>query len=242
MEAALVGRRVVLTQQRAGRLAELLQALGANVDRVPLTDVADAHDGGVALADALGRLDRFDWLVVTSVNGARRVGEAARRAPDVRLATVGAATANVLAELAGRPVDLLPAIQRVAGLLEEFPVARPAESPSRVLTAQGDLATSALVDGLRERGHTVTAIEAYRTVPRPLSAEDRQTMRNADAVVLASGSAAGALAGTDGVSAAVVVIGPVTAAAARDAGLSVAAMAASPGDDDVVAAIVACVA
>lgn len=230
--SALAGRRVALTQQRAERLTERLHVLGAIVDRVPLTDVADPHDDGLALTAVLDRLGEFDWLLVTSVNGARRVGEAARRCPGVHLGSVGAATADVLAELAGRPVDLVPAVQRVEGLLAEFP-----REPSVVLAAQGDLASPALVEGLRASGHSVTAVEAYRTVARSLSATEVQTVRAADVVVLASGSAAVALAGAGGVSAAVVAIGPVTADAARDAGLSVAAVAASPADDDVVAAL-----
>ena len=232
--SALAGRRVVLTQQRASRLAERLEIHGATVDRVRLTDVAEPQDSGIALADALDRLGEFDWLVVTSVNGAQRVGDAARRCRSVRLGSVGVATADVLAELAGRPVDLVPAVQRVEGLLAEFPTER-----SKVLVAQGDLATPALVVGLRQRGHVVTAVEAYRTVPRPLSDSELRRMQGADVVVLASGSAAIAFARTGGASGAVVAIGPVTAEAARDAGLVVASTAASPADVDVIDAIAA---
>lgn len=235
-QSELAGRRVVLTQQRASRLAERLEMHGATVDRVPLTDVADPHDSGVALADVLDRLGEFDWLVVTSVNGAQRVGDAARRCTDVRLGSVGAATAAVLAELAGRPVDLVPSVQRVEGLLAEFPT-----EPSMVLAAQGDLATSALVDGLRQRGHVVTAVEAYRTVPRSLSESELRRLHGADAVVLASGSAAIAFAGAGGAPGAVVAIGPVTAEAAHEAGLVVAGTAATPADVDVIDAIVAAV-
>ena len=230
--STLAGRRVVLTQQRASRLAERLERHGATVDRVPLTDVADPHDSGFALADALDRLGEFDWLIVTSVNGAQRVGAAARRWTGVRLGSVGAATADVLAELAGRPVDLVPAVQRVEGILAEFPA-----ELSRVLAVQGDLATSALVDGLRQRGHVVTAVEAYRTVPHPLSDGELRTMRGADVIVLASGSAAIALAGAGGAPGAVVAIGPVTAEAAHEVGLAVASTAASPADLDVIDAI-----
>ena len=230
--SALGGRRLTLTQQRAARLTERFHGLGAIVDRVPLTDVADPRDGGVALAAVLDRLGEFDWLLVTSVNGARRVGDAARRCRGVHLGSVGAATAHLLAELAGRPVDLVPSVQRVEGLLAEFP-----RDPSVVLAAQGDLASPALVDGLRASGHSVSAVEAYRTVARSRSDTELETLSAAHVVVLASGSAAVALAGVGGVSAAVVAIGPVTADAARDAGLSVAAVAASPADDDVVAAV-----
>jgi uroporphyrinogen-III synthase len=236
--SALAGRRVVLTQQRASRLAERLEMHGATVSRVRLTEPGDPSDGGAGLLDALGRLDEFDWLIVTSVNGARAIGSAVANAVAVRLAAVGAATAEALAVLAGRPVDLVPSVQRAEGLLAEFP----AES-SAILLAQGDLAGPALGDGLRARGHRVTAVEAYATVARPPIGGAVAELRAADAVVIASGSAASALAAAvPTIAAPVVVIGPSTAAAATAAGFAVAAVAASPADDDVVAAVVAALA
>ena len=232
MDPALDRRRVVLTQQRASRLADRLRDRGALVAHVPLTEPGEPTDGGTGLREALGRLEHFAWLVVTSVNGARAVGPAVARAPRVRLAAVGVATAAALEELAGRPADLVPAVQRVAGVLAVFP-----RGSAAVLVAQGDLASSELTDGLRSLGHRVTAVQAYATVPRPPSEDDIATLRAADAVVLASGSAATALAAVGGVHAAPVAIGPSTARVAREAGLAVAAVAASPADDDVVAAL-----
>jgi uroporphyrinogen-III synthase len=197
-----------------------------------LTEVREPEDGGAALIRELDHLDRYDWLVVTSVNAARHVGAAAARFASVRLAAVGASTARWLAETSGRDVDFVPSAQRAEGLVAEF---RP--GPSTILLAQGDLAGSAVADGLRSSGHDVTAVEAYRTVLRQPVGEERDVLDAAAAVVLASGSAAIALADAGGVPGAVVALGPVTADAARDAGLSVAAVAASPADDDVVAAV-----
>jgi uroporphyrinogen-III synthase len=233
MAAALDGCRVVLTQQRAGRLADRLREHGAVVDHVALTEPGDPSDGGVGLREALGGLDRFDWLVVTSVNGARAVGEAVGETPGVRLASVGTATAETLARLAGRPVELVPSVQRAEGLLAEFPA-----EPSAILLAQGDLAGPALADGLRAQGHRVTAVQAYTTVGRPPSEADVAALRAADVVVLASGSAARVIAPIGPV-AQLVAIGPSTARVAGDAGLAIAAVSASPADDDVVAAIAA---
>ena len=76
---------------------------------------------------------------------------------------------------------------------------------------------------------------------RAPSEADVATLRAADVVVLGSGSAASALAPIGSV-ARLVAIGPSTARVAGDAGLVIAAVSASPADDDVVAAIAAALA
>lgn len=231
--SALAGRRIVLTRPAVGSLGARLADVGAVVEHVPLIEIGPPTDGGAALEEALAALDSFDWLVVTSANGAAQVGAAAARCPDVRLAAVGNATAAALEGLAARSVDVLPSVATTEGLLAEFPT-----SPGRVLIARGNLAGGRLADGLRSIGHDVVAVEAYSTTLRPPAADDVEVLCSADAVVLASGSAVESMAaqGQD-VAGAVVTIGPKTAAVARAHGLTVAAVAAAPTDDAVVAAL-----
>ena len=81
----------------------------------------------------------------------RASGSAAADAPLVRLAAVGTATARVLADAAGRPVDVVPATQRSQSLLDELCAV--AEPGQRFLVAQGDRADDTLVAGLRRAGH-----------------------------------------------------------------------------------------
>ena len=71
----LQGRTVVVTRagDQAGRLSELLRDEGATVVEMPLIAIEDPHDDGVALRAALEELDAFEWLIVTSPNGAARV-------------------------------------------------------------------------------------------------------------------------------------------------------------------------
>ncbi len=232
MSRVLEGCRVLVTRERPGELAEKLTERGATVIHVPLIAVHEPLDGGAALRDALSALQEYDWLMVTSPAGAERVASAAAAAPGVRLATVGTATARTLAQRCGRPVDLVPAVQRADGLASAF-TAR-AGSPQRVLLAQADIAAPTLADALRRGGHDVTTVTAYRTVPVE---PDHDAVGGADAVLFASGSAVESWCrafGADHVPPLVVVIGPTTAAAAERLGLKVSAVAADHSLDGLV--------
>jgi uroporphyrinogen-III synthase len=227
----IAGRRIGLTRPEPGPLADRLVAMGAHVVHVPLIEIADAP----ALASALARLASFDWLVVTSVNGATRVSAAAAGNPSVRLAAVGPATAAALAASAGRPVDLVPRLAQAEGLLAEFP-----RAPARVLVAQADRARRVLADGLAAAGHDVESVTAYRTSVRRPDGEQAERLRGVDAVVFASGSAAQGWAESIGTATppVVVAIGPVSADSARRLGLTVTHVAESPDDDALVDVLV----
>ncbi len=239
-DRTLAGLRVVVTREHLEPLGAALRARGAEPVHLPSIAVADPDDGGAELAHHLARLDDYDWLVVTSPNGADRVGAAAagRR---VRLAAVGSSTEASLAARCGRGVDVVPDVQRAdqlgAAMLEAL-----GPPPVRVLVAQADRAGSRLTDALRAAGHDVTTVTAYRTITTPpdLTALDE---RPADALLLASGSAAAAWSealrerragttarpeetGRDRITPPLVVaIGPSTADAARTLGLEVSAVA-----------------
>ncbi|NND75294.1 MAG: uroporphyrinogen-III synthase [Ilumatobacter sp.] len=220
----LAGRRVLVTRERPGELGELLAARGAEVVHVPLIAIAEPDDGGAALRRELESLDRYDWLVVTSAAGAERVGRAAAREPGVRLAAVGTTTARTLAALAERVVDVTPPRQLAAELAAEL-IAAAGLPPARILVAQADRAAPTLVAALLDAGHAVEAVTAYRTVLQP---PDRARIDGADALLLASGSAATSwvdAVGADGPPV-IVAIGPATSAVARELGLKVTAVAA----------------
>ena len=55
----------------------MLEARGATVVHVPLIEIQEPTDGGERFRRELAGLRNFDWLVVTSVPGAERVGRAA---------------------------------------------------------------------------------------------------------------------------------------------------------------------
>ncbi|WP_162942121.1 uroporphyrinogen-III synthase [Desertimonas flava] len=226
-----------MTSAERGAVFDRLVALGHDVIHVPLIAIGPPADDGAALRGALGRLGEFRWLVVTSTNGARAVGAAALQHGRLRLAAVGARTAQVLADVAGRPVDLVPEVERAEGLLAAWP----ADERGPALLALADRAAPTLADGLRSRGVTVEVVDAYRTTLRTPASDEIEALAASDAVLLASGSAAESLAALPiaGGERRIVVIGPSTAAAAERLGLAVDAIAASPHTDDVVAALAA---
>jgi uroporphyrinogen III methyltransferase / synthase len=201
----------VLVTRPAGQADELLERLalrGHDAVHCPLIEVEPLGDDPI---DVTG----YDWVVVTSPNGARElVRRAAGRLP--RVAAIGAATA---AAMGG--ADLVPRVSTQEGLLAELP--RPA---GRVLVAAAEAARRLLVD---ELGADFVAL--YRT--RELT---RDAVPAADLVLLASPSAARALAGT-GSRSPVVTIGPETTRAAADAGLDVLAEAETHDLDGLVAAV-----
>ena len=224
--SSLAGRRIVVTRPEPGVLAELLIAAGAQVIHLPLIEMIDPEDSGAALRTALGELQPEDWLVVTSPEGARRVVAAASSIgllganPPFKVAAVGRATAAVVQAATGRPVDLIPTVQLGSALVAEMAQLPPGQ---RVLVAHGDLADPSLVAGLDSQGHQVTAVVVYRTVARAPSVEGTREAREADAVVLASGSAARSWAQHCAQihPPVVCVIGPSTAAVARECGVDV---------------------
>ncbi len=229
MSSSLAGCRVLVTRERPGELASMLAARGATVVHVPLIRVVDADDG--ALERELARLDRFDWLVVTSPAGAERTAAGVAGAPTVRVAAVGSATAATMERLSGRAVDVVPRTQHASALLDA--VAAVVEAPQRFLIAQADRAADTLSAGLCRQGHDVTTVVAYHTrlqVPPPGAIE------RVDALLFASGSAAEAWAGAVGVDTPpiVVSIGPTTTSVARRFGLKVTATAADHSLDGLV--------
>ena len=76
--ASLSGRRIIVTRsaQRAGALSKMFREAGAEVIEIAVTDTVDPADNGQALREACQAIDQYDWVVVTSPEGAHRFREA----------------------------------------------------------------------------------------------------------------------------------------------------------------------
>ena len=219
----LFGRRIVITRAAAqsSRLADALVAAGATVIGVPTLEIVGPADGGVALAAAADRIDAFDWVVLSSPNGARRFLDAIgdpRRLAGTRLAVIGPGTAAVLAERS-LVADLVPDRYVAEGLAEVFP--DPPTGGGAVLLPRAAVARDVLPDALRDRGWQIEIVEAYRTVSAALTAAQVEAVEAADAVAFASSSAvrnfAQAVPASERPPVAI-VIGPITADTARASG------------------------
>jgi uroporphyrinogen-III synthase len=186
--------RVIVTRPQ-GQEEELVRGLVAlrhDVVHCPLIEIEP-------LADEPVDVSGYDWVVVTSVNGARELRRRLRGTPR-RVAAIGRATAEAFGG-----ADLVPAVATQEGLLAELP--RPA---GRVLVAAAAGARRLLVEELG-----ADFVPLYRTRERaPVDAPD------GDLVVLASASAARAFARL-GADVPAVTIGPQTTAAAREVGIEV---------------------
>jgi uroporphyrinogen-III synthase len=194
--------RVIVTRPReqAEPLAERLEALGHEVVRCPLIELEPM---GPAELDLSG----YDWVVVTSANGARELAARARgRRPPV--AAIGPGTAAALRALGIEPA-LVPRVSTQEGLVAEFP------SPAgRVLFAGAEAARGHLVEALGADSVPLYSTRLLRPDPAPAG----------DLVVLASASAAVAF-GALALDLPAVSIGPETTRAANAAGIRVVAEA-----------------
>jgi uroporphyrinogen III methyltransferase / synthase len=228
----LFGRSIVVTRAReqASGLVARLRGLGAEAVEVPVIEVVDPADGGEALRRCAAVLDTYDWVVLTSANGVRRlvdavtdIGGDGRSFAGVLVAAIGPGTADALAAANVR-ADLVPERFVAESLLDAFPDPSPGGA-GRVLLARAEVARDVLPDGLRARGWQVDVVDAYRTVPAPLTDARRAVAAAADVVTFTSSSTVERYLdamGDDGVPPVVACIGPVTAETARRHGLDVA--------------------
>lgn len=231
----------VLVARPADRAADLLDRLrtaGADAVAAPVTVRAPVEDPST-LAAARAQLARgeYAWVAVTSVNAVDAVlpdGNGASLAGAARWAAVGPATRRAL-EARGVRVDLVPGTATATGLVHVFEDA-PHGTGNRVLLPLGDLAEPTLARGLTEKGWAPDVVTAYRTVGVTLPDDVRA--RTFDLVVVASGSAARAVAAQLGPQR-VVAIGEPSARAAAAAGHTVLGVAAAPTDEDLAEATLA---
>ncbi len=227
MTTPLQGKSVVITRSHNQNesLRRLLEAQGAEVIEVPLLAITEPDDEGRERDTVLQRFHEFDWIVVTSPNGADRVApffSAAIAAGDTdhfpHIAVVGAATQrslNVAAHLVADPA-------RADVMVDMFP-----EGHGEVLVVQGNLADDLVGRGIGAKGWNVTQVVAYRTVQLQPEPDKRDVAVSADALLLASSSAVSAWCDAFGTVSpeVVVVMGPSTAKTADALGLHVTAIA-----------------
>ncbi|WP_193556215.1 uroporphyrinogen-III C-methyltransferase [Paenibacillus ginsengarvi] len=240
----LFGKRVLVTRAReqASDLVRQIEDNGGEAVEFPVIRLRqpEAESTLRAVDDALGRMEQYDWILFTSVNGVeftfRRLAELRldiRSMHRAKIAAVGPKTQEALLAR-GLVADLVPhdtfQAEALLSLMEQF--VKPGE---RVLFPKGDRARPVLADGLRHIGADVTEADVYENTLSLEDGEEALDMLRSGlihAVTFTSSStvtnlleALKRLGEPDPVallgSAKLYAIGPVTAQTAADAGLTV---------------------
>ena len=243
----LFGRRVLVTRPReqARDLVERLAALGADTVEAPMIRITPPDDP-TPLLTAAEDPSSFDWIIFTSANSVEGFMTALlSHHRDVRalkgptLCAVGPGTAERLRRYSV-VADVVPEEYRAEAVLDVLAARGPLEG-TRVLLPRSDIGRELIAEQLRKAGAKVTDVIAYRTVLDELQREgDPDVYRlllegRIDVVTFTSGSAVRNFVrvyGADQVAdllktTTVATIGPVTAEAARQAGITVSVQPAS---------------
>lgn len=232
----LAGKRIVITRAReqASVLRDALMAFGAEVIELPTIEIRNPASWG-PLDAAVRRLDEFDFLLLTSVNGVRnflgRVRAGGRDANDLEHLEVGAigpSTAAALAEW-GIKVDFVPREYRAEGLLASLE-GRDLRGKA-FLIPRAKVARDVVPRVLQERGARVEVVEAYETVTPTLPAGELQRLLTPrpDVITFTSSSTVSNFAKLvedaalrDNIrGSAIASIGPITSARARELGFEI---------------------
>jgi len=141
--------------------------LGAECIEFPtIAVVPPAHWG--ALDEALEKIDTYDWLVFTSVNGVEyflqrlaHKGKDVRDLKGIRIGAIGPKTAEAWGKRSIRP-DLVPSEYRAEAVVEAFRGF--SVRGMKFLLPRAAQAREVLPEALQEMGAQVHVVEAYRTV------------------------------------------------------------------------------
>jgi uroporphyrinogen III methyltransferase/synthase len=253
----LWGQTVVVTRAReqASGLVEDLRRLGANVVQCPTIQVQPLDDYSV-LDESIGQFPEYQWVVFTSTNGVDQFfarlntrGLDTRALGNIRVAAIGPATVKALNARGIQP-DLVPSNSISESVAEELlgAIGPDGTGSTSVLIVRAAEGREVLEAKLREAGVSVRVAPCYRTVPDASNAPRVRELLEAgqlDWVTFTSSStvrnfldALGAefmLAHRSNFK--VAVIGPVTAATAREAGLDPDVIAESASVESLAAAL-----
>jgi uroporphyrinogen III methyltransferase/synthase len=252
----LRGRKIVITRAREqlDGFVSALRDLGATPIECPAICITPLTDPS-ELDAAIHRLDSYDWVIFTSVNGvhafARRMvarDKDISALQNLKVGVIGPATRVAVEELGFSP-SFMPDMYVAEAIIEQIGNVQ----GERILLPRADIARETLAIGLRERGALVDEVAAYHTLHGETSTDLVVLLRSGevDAITFTSSSTVRytiqGLVST-GLSeaevrtllerTAIVCIGPITAGTAQEYGLPVVAVAEEYTIDGLVAALI----
>ncbi len=183
MKRPLKGIRVLVGRARhqAGALSAELRKHGATVIEIPLIEIRKPRTFR-PLDAALRSVNRYDWLILTSVNGVDALWERMERLrldesalQHLRVAAIGPATRKAI-EQCGTKVDVVPKEYVAESVVRSL---RRRIKGKRVLLVRAKVARDVIPLELRKAGATVDVVEAYEAVvPRSSRTQLRSLLKN----------------------------------------------------------------
>ncbi len=233
----LFGKRILVTRAKAqaSEFMDQLSALGAEPLSFPTLEIVPPPDWD-ALDAAINRIESYDVLIFTSVNGVsffrqrlRTLKKDLRLLKGIFICAIGPRTAEAIEDWDLR-VDLIPSEFKAEGLLDLL-LARGVKG-KRFLIPRALEAREILPDTLRESGAVVDVVPVYQALRPTYESTDFETFfgeRKIDVLTFASASTFRHFVEIIGKErlqkqlkdSKIACIGPVTAEAARALGLEV---------------------
>ena len=236
----LYGKRILVTRARkqASALSFRLSALGAEVIELPAIEITQSHEHKKALETAVAGIPKYDWLILTSVNGVnlffdrlQSVGARPETLNGLKIAAIGPETAKAISGH-GYEVAVTASTYTAEGLLDSLQAV--GMKGARIMLARAEGSRAVLPDGLVQMGADVDEFCTYAAAgPGHIPEQAIQRLRSGevDIATFASSSTVRNLVNIleGDVSSlkdtAVACIGPVTAATAEELGLDVTIVA-----------------
>ena len=192
----LLGKRIVVTRAReqASDLVKRLSELGAECLEHPTIRVV-APDDAQHLTAAIEKLDAYDWIVFTSVNGVKffferlfGLGRDVRALSRLKTASIGPATAEQLLKH-GLTSDIIPDNYRAEAVVEAF--RNEDLQGKKVLLPRAAEARPVLPVELRKLGARVDEVTTYLTEKVDRGADrliEQLTAKSVDLITFTSSS------------------------------------------------------
>jgi uroporphyrinogen-III synthase len=165
-------------RHQASALSAGLKKLGAEVIEIPFIEIRAPRSYN-PLDSALKGISKYDWLILTSVNGVDAVAARLKRLKiklqalsSVQVAAIGPSTLES-AEKLGLTVAIVPKQYVAESVVESL---RGKVEGKRVLLARAEVARDVIPRELRKMGARVDVVEAYETVVPALSRKKLQAL------------------------------------------------------------------
>lgn len=183
-EKSLAGVRILVTRARkqANALSQLLRTQDASVRQLPLIEIRPPRSWK-PLDAALRAISHYDWLILTSVNGAESMFARMQHLKlhkngnlqKLKIAAIGPATKAAI-EQRGLKVHVTPKEYIAEAVVAAL---RKRVQNQRVLLVRAAVARDVIPRELRCAGAIVKVVEAYRTgVPKSSRSRLRLLLRN----------------------------------------------------------------